>query len=108
MTFASVQAYTFRAPVRCRESSAARKATHTRRSGRPSGGRRFEMCPCWVPSRDRCASPAPILVSTKEFYRFEQPRFHAAKVRNVSKVGRHLGLFFRRTQMSGRPINMGY
>jgi len=50
---------------------------------------RFEMNPAWAPTLDAAGVFVCIVVLRKDLTRFEYTANHAAKVRNVSKVGSH-------------------
>ena len=46
-----------------------------------------ELHPSWLPSLDGLAAPKKMILRTSDLCRFERTPFHAAKVRNVSRVG---------------------
>ena len=68
------------------------------------------MCPWCRPSVDACFASGGILSSTIQLHRFEQRDAQAAKVRNVSKVGRRLCFqaiaFFRIRVVYGSQIKI--
>ncbi len=48
----------------------------------------IETCPDWVPSLDEYGGFVRMPLVHKRFEQFEWPPFYAAKVRNVSRLGR--------------------
>ena len=50
----------------------------------------FETCPDWAPSLDGRATFARMPLIRKQLQRFERAAFHAANVRNVSRLGSQL------------------
>jgi len=50
----------------------------------------FETCPDWVPAMDSCQQFARITLKTMSAHGFDHGPVQAAKVRNVSRLGRQI------------------